>query len=1264
MAYKFVSDGNYYVVQSGNTLSGITNHAKKNHGYTGTYKNLGDANGIKNYDKIYVGQKIYLKGAPSSSSSSTDNSNKVANLKLGLKSTDSGTLFASWEWSKESQTEKYITEWSYVLEKSGSTWIVSEGSIGVDEDNIKKSRNTEWPIPENARTVKFRILPKSKKKDNNSSKEEYHWKADWAEATYNIKEPLPVPDAPSIEIESIPGANGTKDWQIKVGYSNLQDLERKIEKNPDDPVHVEFQIWYDDKYRVQPNSGDIKLTSFAAWYTYKVTPGHRYKARARLHYQANNEYSDWSQFSENVQTIPDAPEKITKLVVGSPDEQTPGNYMVFVEWTKVDGAKTYEVEWTTNEDFFDSSSEVKSASTVEEHVNHLYVTLDNDVGKKYFFRVRAVGDGGESAWSPSKSIVVGTKPAAPTTWASASTVVYGSDDLYLYWVHNSEDNSYQQDANIHLVVINNGPTKIDNATVQSGTNSYPVYSYQKTAGVVKYCCIVNSQYYEVTADSQNGVTTYTKTDVKLSSEDFGTTFPLNLKNQYKDLLEDAIDRVSFLEIDAEGNVIFDGSTVADLSGVLNDGVELRWKVQTRGVLDEYSKWSIERTVKVRTQPSIKVTLTGPEGAVDATDNPLTSFPLRIACETEHGTPIGYHVSVTANNTHTSIDDLGNEITVNAGAAVYEKTLETNEQLLLELGPEYVNLESTQIYTVNVKVSMDTGLSASASIPPTFKVDWESPDYYLNAEIGVNYEDLTATIRPYCATTVTKQYRVNRTAGVFRETTKPLGKIYTDEDIYRLTDRVVTVLDFSDETDLGYPSYYHSDSGRYFCVIHEQFYEVKDGKVTGIVLGSRDFGTYLVTAPDVIHRVPGLSCNGENVMYWIDPDGMSRYFSWRDNVAYEVEEIGDLSDAVEGAELAGALTNNGNPVWLGGTIENSTLYYYLKGNIAYYVTLQSPTYQRDKTNTDAIEGVIYGERVENAFTEDYRDQVHVGINGEDVVYYYEVTETVPAVYSGVVNYLVQEQEDGKLYRTDVVVQLDDSAVVKNLMRNTDNTGDPVWVCTTGQFFYTPIGTGLSRVLMSVYRREFDGTYTNLGSNLEGANNISVLDPHPALDYARYRLVAKDKLTGAVTYYDMPGHYVGGKAIVLQWDDQQTYFDTVGETSVSQESWEGTLLKLPYNIDVQEDTEPEVEMVEYIGRSDPVAYYGTHRKQTASWKADIPKSDKETIYSLRRLANWFGDVYVREPSGVGYWANVKVSFSQTHLELIVPVQLTITRVEGGI
>ena len=62
-------------------------------------------------------------------------------------------------------------------------------------------------------------------------------------------------------------------------------------------------------------------------------------------------------------------------------------------------------------------------------------------------------------------------------------------------------------------------------------------------------------------------------------------------------------------------------------------------------------------------------------------------------------------------------------------------------------------------------------------------------------------------------------------------------------------------------------------------------------------------------------------------------------------------------------------------------------------------------------------------------------------------------------------------------------------------------------------------------------------------------------------------------------------------------------------------------------------------------------------------DIPKTDTETLYAIRRLARYMGDVYVREPSGSGYWANIKVSYNQNHDSLVIPISFSITRVEGG-
>ena len=188
-------------------------------------------------------------------------------------------------------------------------------------------------------------------------------------------------------------------------------------------------------------------------------------------------------------------------------------------------------------------------------------------------------------------------------------------------------------------------------------------------------------------------------------------------------------------------------------------------------------------------------------------------------------------------------------------------------------------------------------------------------------------------------------------------------------------------------------------------------------------------------------------------------------------------------------------------------------------------------------------------------------------------------------------------------------------------------------------------------------------TEIIKNVENSDSLFVTDPHPALDYARYRIVAISKSTGSVSYSDMAGYPVGETSIIIQWDEKWTSFDTTNEDDLEDPVWSGSLLKLPYNVDVSDKHDSDVSMIEYIGRKRPVAYYGTQLGETATWNVEIPKSDKDTLYALRRLAIYMGNVYVREPSGSGYWASISVSFSQRHLELTIPVTLSITRVEGG-
>lgn len=203
-----------------------------------------------------------------------------------------------------------------------------------------------------------------------------------------------------------------------------------------------------------------------------------------------------------------------------------------------------------------------------------------------------------------------------------------------------------------------------------------------------------------------------------------------------------------------------------------------------------------------------------------------------------------------------------------------------------------------------------------------------------------------------------------------------------------------------------------------------------------------------------------------------------------------------------------------------------------------------------------------------------------------------------------------------------------------------------------------------VTLSIYRKEFDGTFTEIATNIQNGNNFAT-DPHPSLDYARYRIVCETNDTGAISYTDVmtPVNEVG---TIIQWDEKWSDFkiNEDEEDELEEPPWSGSMLKLPYNVDVSDSNNKDVELIAYAGREHPVSYYGTQIGQKATWNLEIDAEDKETLYGLRRLARWMGDVYVRESSGSGYWANISVSFSQKHRQVTIPISIEITRVEGGI
>lgn len=291
-------------------------------------------------------------------------------------------------------------------------------------------------------------------------------------------------------------------------------------------------------------------------------------------------------------------------------------------------------------------------------------------------------------------------------------------------------------------------------------------------------------------------------------------------------------------------------------------------------------------------------------------------------------------------------------------------------------------------------------------------------------------------------------------------------------------------------------------------------------------------------------------------------------------------------------------------------------------------------------------------------EEYEPNAEIGIDDETLTAHIKPYCTYrPTVY-----YLVTVDSKGNYVPTKDTIDEPDGTPMENTLTTTGHQ-----VYSYGNIYYY-IGEGeetlVKDITLSVYRREFDGTFTEIATGLQNELETFVTDPHPSLDYARYRVVAITNSTGAVSYYDVPGYPIGVSGVIIQWDEQWSNFNIVSEDEMEEPTYSGSLLKLPYNIDVSDKHSADVSLVEYIGRKHPVSYYGTQLGESSTWNVEIDKEDKETLYALRRLAIWMGDVYVREPSGSGYWANINVSFNQKHCAVTIPVTFEITRVEGGI
>ena len=865
-------EGDKWRVARGDCLWNI---AKAVYGNGTRWTEIADANGIsRSRPTIYPNQLFTLPGITAGSSSPapaptpTPSITKCSIDWFCLQAGSEREMQAVWSYNHN----KFKTRWEQ-WDSNGHLWMVQEQDVTTSDAQKASSctmkDTTGWNV------CRFSVRPI----DDDGNFLSY---TEWAYMEYDFRNnPPTLPPDPTVEISNSNTMTVT-----------LTNIDEDI--NADS---IEIAIYQDDELKYKTAKVSINKETNFAKYTTQVDPGHYYKVRCRA--VRGSIYGGWTNFTSNEQSCPKAPATITTLRVQSISDQGNKSYNVFVEWPEEKTAKTYEVQWTTNVEYFDKSSQVSSQTTEEGKGPRILIT-DIETGHEYFFRVRSINDKGNSTdWSEIKSLKVGSKPSAPTTWSNVISAVLG-EDLNLYWVHNATDGSLERYARLHITVID-----------AAHPDKEPM----------EYNKVIENTKLE---DEQNNTSVYT----------------INTNND-------------------------------EWKG-LEDGFTIKWKVQTAGISNEYSDWSVEREATMYAQPTVELDMTNKDGvSIDE----INRFPFyyKVSAKPATQTPISYYVEIVSNDQYSIADNTGEVKVVNPGDVIYQTyydpTGQTNAwRFLLEMTPGNIDLQNNMNYTVNVTVSMNSGLEATTS--KTFDVIIDQVGYAPYGDVIIDKETLTARIHPYC---------------------------------------------------------------------------------------------------------------------------MENY-----------------------------------------------------------------------------------------------------------------------------------DEDGETKQ-----------------RLSDN-------CT-----------------LSVYRREYDGTFTEIATGIENEEDTYVVDPHPALDYARYRVVAKTNDTGFITYCDVEAVKVGEPAIVIQWSEKWSKFDydPDDENSKLEVAWAGSMLKLPYNVDTSESKNIDVSLVEYAGRKHPVSYYGTQLGETATWNTDIPADDQDLLYALRRLSRWTEDVYVREPSGTGYWANISVSLSKKHREMVIPVTLTIKRVEGG-
>ena len=211
------------------------------------------------------------------------------------------------------------------------------------------------------------------------NKEVAYWTSGWSSEKSYVLNKHTEPDKPSAPTVTV------DKFRLTASCENLSD-------DPNNkPTGIELRVVKNNiSWAFAINRANVVNRS--ASYSWNISAGAKYKVQCRAY--RLNLYSDWSDFSSEVETIPAAPKNITSCRACSSTE-------IEVKWTAVSNATSYDVQYTSKRDYFNTNQDGVSTKSIESGTTAIISGLYD--GGEYFFRVRAKNSQGESGWTGIKS---------------------------------------------------------------------------------------------------------------------------------------------------------------------------------------------------------------------------------------------------------------------------------------------------------------------------------------------------------------------------------------------------------------------------------------------------------------------------------------------------------------------------------------------------------------------------------------------------------------------------------------------------------------------------------------------------------------------------------------------------------------------------------------------------------------------------------------------------------------------------------------------